>query len=199
MSPRSEQQFLALREKSRAKIIEAATVLFAQNGFHRTSISAIAKAAGVSKGLMYNYFESKESLLDAILLKGFEDIDGPMQQLSELRDPHEKLHTIVEATFSMVRHRKDRLHWQFMMSIMTQRDVMTRMHTIFTKYMKGYLATFEGIFREMAVAKPKLESFRLAALLDGVMLHYLSVIGKSYPMEEMKNEILNQYEIYRTK
>jgi AcrR family transcriptional regulator len=199
MSPRSEQQFLALREKSREKIMEAATELFAQQGFHGTSISAIAKAAGVSKGLMYNYFDSKENLLDAILLKGFEDIDGPMKQLLALKDPLDKLHGIVEATFSMVKNKQDRRHWQFMMSIMAQHEVMKRMQSFFTKYMKGYMAIFESIFKEMGAPNPKIESYRLAAMLDGVMLHYLSVFGKSYPLNEMKTEILHQYEIYRAK
>ncbi len=197
MAPRSEEQFLALRTKSRDKIIEAATELFARQGFHGTSISAIAGAAEISKGLMYNYFDSKESLLDAILLKGFEDIDGPMNQLQTLKDPFERLYAIVEGTFAMVKNKQDRIHWQFMMSIMTQHEVMKRMHTVVAKYMKGYMATFESIFKDMAVANPKMESYRLAAMLDGILLHYLSVFGKSYPLEEMKNEILNQYEAYR--
>lgn len=197
MSPRSEQQFLALREKSRDKIIEAATVLFARQGFHGTSISEIALSAKISKGLMYNYFDSKESLLDAILMKGFEGINEPMMHLKELSDPFDKLRVIVEGTFSMVQNKQDRMYWQFIMSIMTQHEVMSRMKSYLVKYMKGYMAVFESLFEDMHVPNPKVESFRLAAMLDGVMLHYLSVFGKSYPLEEMKNEILNQYEIYR--
>lgn len=198
MSPRTKQQFLALREKSRERIVDAATELFARQGFHGTSISAIAQAAEVSKGLMYNYFESKESLLDAILDKAFMEIDGPMNMLLDIKDPFGRLKAIVEATFSMVKNKEDRIHWQFMMSIMTQHEVMKRMHVLFAKYMSGYMATFESIFKEMGIANPKMESYRLAAMLDGVMLHYLSVFGKLYPLEEMKNEILDQYEIYRT-
>lgn len=131
MSPRSKQQFLALREKSIVRIVEAATELFARQGFHGTSITAIAQAAKVSKGLMYNYFEGKERLLDAILDKAFMEINGHMVMLLEEKDPFDRLNAIVEATFSMVKNK-------------------------------------------------------------------LSVFGKSYPLEEMKNEILNQYEMYRT-
>ena len=40
-------------------ILDAPLQVFADEGYHNASISKIAKAAGVSKGLMYNYFESK--------------------------------------------------------------------------------------------------------------------------------------------
>ena len=36
---------------------------FANKGFHATTIYHIAEHAGISKGLMYNYFNSKEELL----------------------------------------------------------------------------------------------------------------------------------------
>ncbi|HEY6906435.1 MAG TPA: helix-turn-helix domain-containing protein, partial [Ignavibacteriaceae bacterium] len=52
MSPRTKEQFEKLRESSRTEILNAALELFAQNGFHGTSISQIAEKAGISKGLM---------------------------------------------------------------------------------------------------------------------------------------------------
>ena len=197
MSPRTEQQFLALREKSRDKIIEAATALFARQGYHGTSISSIAKTAEVSKGLMYNYFESKEQLLDAILIKGFEEFDNPMAQMNDVKDPYDKLSLLIEATFASVTSKKDRLRWQFLISIMTQPEVMKRIKGKFEEYMSGYLILFENLFNEMNVPNPKIEAYRLAAMLDGVMMHYLSLFGKTYPLEDMKNEILKQYEKYR--
>ncbi|PLX21155.1 MAG: hypothetical protein C0599_08290 [Salinivirgaceae bacterium] len=57
-------------KSKKEKIVDAAITLFGENGFHNTSISQIAKNAGVSKGLMYNYFESKEELLKYIFDMG---------------------------------------------------------------------------------------------------------------------------------
>lgn len=54
-------------QKGKDKILQAALALFAEKGFHTTSVSQIAEAAGVSKGLTYNYFESKEKLGTYIL------------------------------------------------------------------------------------------------------------------------------------
>lgn len=66
MSPRTPQKFEEIRGEKKALITQVALELFANDGYHSTSISKIAKQAGISKGLMYNYFESKEDLLASI-------------------------------------------------------------------------------------------------------------------------------------
>jgi hypothetical protein len=50
----------------RRQIIEGARRVFLAQGFDAASMGAIARAAGVSKGTLYVYFENKERLLDAI-------------------------------------------------------------------------------------------------------------------------------------
>jgi AcrR family transcriptional regulator len=59
-----QEQVAALR---RAQILDAATKVFAQRGFHRTTVRDVAKAAGVADGTIYNYFENKTALLLGIL------------------------------------------------------------------------------------------------------------------------------------
>ncbi len=52
-------------EQTRARILAAALALFRKNGYERTTMRAVAEAAGVSLGNAYYYFESKESLIQA--------------------------------------------------------------------------------------------------------------------------------------
>ena len=54
-------------EQREADILEAATTLFAADGFHATSTRKIAAAAGVSEGTVFHYFNTKNALLLAIL------------------------------------------------------------------------------------------------------------------------------------
>lgn len=51
-----------MNEKKR-KLIDAGMKLVAKNGFHHTSIQAIADEAGISKGAFYLYFQSKEEFI----------------------------------------------------------------------------------------------------------------------------------------
>jgi AcrR family transcriptional regulator len=52
--------------EGKRRVLQAAVKLFAKQGFHATSTSAIAKEAGLSDGAMFKHFKNKEALLDAI-------------------------------------------------------------------------------------------------------------------------------------
>ncbi len=51
----------------REEILAAATDVFARHGFHQTAIEEVAKAAGVSKALIYEHFASKTELQETVL------------------------------------------------------------------------------------------------------------------------------------
>lgn len=63
----SEAKHKQLVATRRRQILDAATKVFAERGFHRARIKQIAREAGVSEGTIYNYFEDKEALLIGIL------------------------------------------------------------------------------------------------------------------------------------
>ncbi len=52
---------------SRERILKVAERLFAEQGFDRARVEAIAELAGVNKALIYYYFKSKEEMLDRIV------------------------------------------------------------------------------------------------------------------------------------
>ena len=54
-------------EQRRGEILDAAATMFAEKGFDGSSISQIAKKCGVSKALVYHYYQSKEELLYSML------------------------------------------------------------------------------------------------------------------------------------
>ena len=74
MSPRTPKQFQEIREEKMTLIMDVALEHFANEGYLRTTINHIAKHAGISKGLMYNYFDSKEALLKAIIHRSVNEI-----------------------------------------------------------------------------------------------------------------------------
>jgi AcrR family transcriptional regulator len=49
------------------QILDAATKVFAEKGFHRATIKEVAKVAGIADGTIYNYFTNKTELLFGIL------------------------------------------------------------------------------------------------------------------------------------
>jgi len=66
---------LKLRE-GRARIAKAALPLFISYGYHTTTVRSIAKAADMSVGAVFNYFDAKDDILRYIL----EDSQGQIEQ-----------------------------------------------------------------------------------------------------------------------
>ena len=54
------------------RILDVSTELIAHYGYDKTSVSDIAKAAGISKGAIYLHFTSKEALFEALLYREFQ-------------------------------------------------------------------------------------------------------------------------------
>jgi AcrR family transcriptional regulator len=52
---------------TREHLVDVATELFAAEGYDRTSIEAVMRAAGVSKGALYHHFPGKDALFEAVL------------------------------------------------------------------------------------------------------------------------------------
>jgi Transcriptional regulator len=62
-------------EERQLEILDTAAAMFAERGFDGTPMSAIATGCGVSKALLYHYFESKEELLYQMLKKSLSLVD----------------------------------------------------------------------------------------------------------------------------
>tara|TARA_R110002049_G_scaffold285698_1_gene466787 strand:+ start:218556 stop:219221 length:666 start_codon:yes stop_codon:yes gene_type:complete len=56
-----------MTDRKRASIMQAAVDAFQQHGYHAANMNGIAAAASVSKRTLYNHFDSKEALFDAII------------------------------------------------------------------------------------------------------------------------------------
>jgi len=57
-----------------AQVLKAATECFRRHGFHSTSIAQISKAAGMSVGHIYHYFENKEAIIAGIVEQDLQQV-----------------------------------------------------------------------------------------------------------------------------
>jgi AcrR family transcriptional regulator len=79
-------------EQREADIREAATRLFASDGFHATSTRKIAAAAGVSEGTVFHYFSTKNALLLAILDEFYEELtESAREGMQDIMNTRERL------------------------------------------------------------------------------------------------------------
>ena len=84
----------------RDSILAAARQAFARSGFEGTSIADIARAAGVSDGLVYRYFANKRDLLNAVLTEFYERTMRDLDAIALRSEPFEKrFHDLIHRHF----------------------------------------------------------------------------------------------------
>lgn len=73
------------RQRTRERLIEAATAIVREKGFERTSLEEIARVAGMTRGAIYNNFKDKEELFLAIAETYWEPIAPPLRPGASLK------------------------------------------------------------------------------------------------------------------
>ncbi len=74
------------KEAAKAKILETAFAIFSQKGFDDSTMDDIADKLGVTKGALYQYFESKDDLLKAIIPMTQQTLREELRRSFEGRD-----------------------------------------------------------------------------------------------------------------
>jgi AcrR family transcriptional regulator len=90
-------------------MVEAASALFAEHGFGGVSMEDIAKASGITKPMLYAYFDSKEGLFAACAQVAGERLRDELRQVSEHREltPDARLWEGIQRVFRFVEENHD--------------------------------------------------------------------------------------------
>jgi AcrR family transcriptional regulator len=85
------------RDQKLDGLLSSAARVFAQRGYHRTSMRDLARASGISLAGVYYYVQSKEELLFLIQRRNFEAVlDGMRQALAGVSDPVDRLARFID-------------------------------------------------------------------------------------------------------
>src|SRR3954454_18416531 len=97
----------ALASERRDHLVKLAAELFARKGFQATTVREIADEAGILSGSLYHHFDSKESIVDEILMAFFDELTATNQAALERGgDPRTILAALVRNCFgTLVPHR----------------------------------------------------------------------------------------------
>lgn len=94
--PKVSADHLAAR---RQQILDAALICFDRSGFHRSSMQDIFDEAGLSSGAVYRYFDSKESIIEAIAEQRHTKEAELITDALAVSDPRQALHRLADLYF----------------------------------------------------------------------------------------------------
>lgn len=192
MSPRTDTQNEKIREERKQQILAVALEVMAEKGFSKASISAMAQKAGISKGLMYNYFESKEDLVIQILMSGFDELTKSLKSPDNTQLTADEFHHFIDHTFETLE--KELHFWRMYFMVLLQPDVYAIIAPHMEELVGPFYQTVSSYFISQGCKDPVTEVRFLAAVLDGVGLHFI-LDPQNFPLEGVRKKMHQIFKI----
>lgn len=190
MTPRTIKQLELLKKNKENIILEAALLLFAEHGYNTTSMESIAKQAGVSKGNLYNYFKSKENLLESVFQQGINQFSQLYNENQFELLTEDDFEQFVRANFEILKTNK--AFWRLYFSLIMQTNVQQLFNKIFKPFLEQYLKMFEIYFQKKGDQNSYATAMLLGGIIDGVSIDYI-IMEETYPLEAVIKKIIEKF------
>jgi AcrR family transcriptional regulator len=170
MAPRPD-----VSEERRNQILESATKVFAREGFANARMDDLAAESGVSKGLLYWYFKSKEEIIIAIADMLFSSEFRRMDKLaSESRTARACLDEYLELLLEDLRGLSKVMPVIYEFYALAFRNKTVR--RVMQRYLRRYLAFAEPVIRrgmdsgEFSAGDARRAAIAVGAAMEGTLL-----------------------------
>ncbi len=149
MSPRTKKANQQILEERREQILLAALKVFAKRGLAATKISDIASAAGLSHGLIYHYFKTKDDMFTELVKRAYDISLGTFEYVSILNiSPLEKIRTIVDMIVSNAYQGEEVYYWYIVLQARISEAIPEGVKTLIEKNLTSYNDLFVPIIIE---------------------------------------------------
>ena len=166
-------------------ILETSLELFAKKGVVGTTTKSIANEAGISEGLLFRHYQSKEGLVKALKKLAADKVRLLAQEIIDLTQPKDVLRlTILSLTKIPF---KDYALWKLILGIKFQSELADESFAdvIEDKVTKA--------FKGLRFAHAEMEAELLLNSLNGMLLAML--LNKQYKIEPLLNLMLKKYQL----
>ncbi|UFT99264.1 TetR family transcriptional regulator [Radiobacillus kanasensis] len=168
-------------------ILEGALQVFAENGYHASQVSKIAKVAGVADGTIYLYFKNKEDILISLFREKLGELVGKFEaSIEHITDAAEAIQEICRIHYT-------ELEANVPLAYVTQielRQSNLEMRKAIGQTVKPYIKLLEGVIRKgmedgtfRADLDVKLTRLLLFGAMDEVVTTWL-IAGQKYSLSE---------------
>lgn len=190
MAPRTKEDNLRIQEQTRQKIVMAALQAFGEKGYASTTVSQIAKEAGISKGLIYHYYNSKEEVLKGIFDMMVDEGEGMMADW-EGKGSEEKLRQTIAFSINFMKQQTNVM--RFMMSLALQPAAIADLEEVMSEQRENMMRSYQQVFSGLGYEDAEAEGYYMGAVLDGAALGLMTV--PEYPIDKIEKMILKRYNL----
>ena len=182
-----------MRSAARQKILSSSIRVFAAKGFHAASMDEVAASAGVSKGLTYAYFRSKEDLFSHAMRERVQHLFNIGSEVDATLPPRERLRRLVAAAVDHVRREPDVFRLYLAMSLEKKLAPLAKstMRSL-DEPLSGYLAVIRAIFADAGSPDPDLDALTFRTAILGVLLRFVRSI-EDLPVDRVTQRLIDLF------
>ncbi len=178
------------KEQARERILDSASKLFYQAGYHSTGMDDIAKSIGVTKGTLYLYFKNKEDLLIMACQRNTTLLEESLKNAIK-NDFLDSFDRFFEEEMKMPDH--IRFHWIFsLMEVETNTRIKKILVESYKKYVDMIAAVLEELKGKHAISgtvDSVLVAKMLIAFHNGILASMLQGLGHDEAVSMFKSGI----------
>lgn len=188
MSPRSKVLSEKMRAESRSAILSSALELFAKRGYSATTTDEIARSAGVSKGLIFSYFDTKEDILLTIFEEEIFRLIPDLDEKAGSHTPRERFVSLITAVMNMLE--TEPLLVRLSLRLNLDDAYRKLMRKKGKHFMDLYLSRLRKLLVQLGSKTPDLDLHLLNFAFDGIMSNYAVAPSLFPPIETIKNHLI---------
>jgi AcrR family transcriptional regulator len=183
----------ALVKQRREEIIQAASKIFIEKGYHLATIRDICKASGLGPGTLYNYIKKKEDILYLIYNQLTMMLTQCLVETIEntKKDPYEQLKEALSKTIDIIWDYQDLILLMYQETASLDRESM---HNIL-KRESDYVALWERILERGEKQGMIIRRTRMDADIIGFLLAFIPLrrwnLKKKFREEEIKSGLID--------
>jgi AcrR family transcriptional regulator len=179
MSENSTTKFRRLTDEKRKRILEASIVEFSEKGYEGASMNKVVESAGISKGSLFNYFQTKSSLFLYVYDLALKQVKSYLRSVRDQtsQDPFfQRLEKIMYAGVEFIndhpRLAQIYFHLLYTSDAPRSREILNRIRQLSADYLSEIIQ--EGIERGEVNPDLKLEQavFLIDSGLNQFLYHY---------------------------
>ncbi|WP_291858610.1 TetR/AcrR family transcriptional regulator [Marinilabilia sp.] len=179
------------KEIKRSLILQKALELFATKSYHSATTAEIAAAAGIAKGTLFNYFESKEHLLRSLVFE-------TLMELADMIDPNhdgivtrEEFYGVIHKSREWIVNNPQFLSLYF--SMISQPGVFDRFKAEILEQLSPYMEKMAAFFQKEGFTDAYAEVRFFLAMLDGIGIHY-AMDPENFPIDQIEGKVISYYQ-----
>ncbi|RZT15499.1 TetR/AcrR family transcriptional regulator [Fictibacillus sp. BK138] len=195
------------KNKKKELLLQSALKCFGEKGFQAATMDDIVSYSKTSKGLIYNYFKSKDDLYITLMEERTRNsINHFEEKFKTLETAKGKIHALFEVflNVSLTKERQEQINVQIEFWLNSGRQENLR-KIMLDRYKNQYIKLLVEIIKEGLESgefhksiKPEIAAAMFWAYIDGIGLHY-GVIGDEYEYKKVFEETEQAYLNYLCK